>query len=109
MLGIVEELVGRRHFQQSTIIQESHALRQTSRLPDVMGDQHNGGVTLLIGLPDDLLDLAHIGGIEIGRGLIQQQDFWIEDQGAGERDALAFAAAERTCRGMAQVLQADRL
>jgi len=58
----------------------------------VVGDKHRGNAERLLDFADFLPDAQAEGGVEVGERLVQEQDFRLGDEGAGERDALLLAA-----------------
>ncbi len=87
------EKVSTRHFLHDLPQVEDHRLiRQSCRQVQIVGDEENG--LLPSPQPVDHLgneSLAH--GVEGGRGLVQDQNFRVQDHGHGEERALNLAAA----------------
>ena len=59
-----------------------------------MGDEHEGGLRLVGELAEEAEDVFAVGGIEIAGGLIGQNERGAVDEGAGDGDALLFAAGK---------------
>ena len=59
-----------------------------------MGDQHQGRALLAVDLEQQVDDMGAGSGIQVARRLIGQQQLRLIRQGAGDRDALLFTAAE---------------
>jgi len=55
---------------------------------------HDGWCDLGVKIAEELEDDLLIGGVQVAGGLIGEDDFRIIDQGAGDGDALLFAAGE---------------
>src|SRR5215212_11611037 len=71
--------------------QKDHVTRETANLPQIVRSHHD----LDAGLSraqHDLFDSPCRGRIEIGGGLIEQKNFRIAGESAGEREALLLAA-----------------
>ena len=49
-------------------------------------------------VPQHVADLAFVVGIEIGGGLVEEEDPLVRKQGAGNGQALPFAAGQRGAR-----------
>ena len=59
----------------------------------VVGD-HDDGVAVAVEVLEELGDDLLVGGVEVAGGLVGEQDGWVVDEGAGDADALLFAAGE---------------
>jgi hypothetical protein len=60
----------------------------------VVGDVDAGGAELLVLLADVDADLGAQGGVEVGEGLVEEEELRAADDGAAHGDALALAAGE---------------
>ena len=86
-------------------IHDGEPVGHGERLLLVVRDQQEGDAdAALQGLEFDAHLLAQLG-IERGQRLVEQQHVGLEDQGAGERDALPFAAGK--LRGTAVLLAGE--
>ena len=59
-----------------------------------MCDQYQCRALRAVEFQHQLDDLRAGGGVEVAGGLVGEQDFWLGDEGARQRDALLFAAGE---------------
>ena len=59
------------------------------RVHDPYVEEHRGD------LLERAANAALRGGIDRGRGVVEDQDAWVEQEGAGDRDALPLAAGQR--------------
>ena len=57
--------------------------------------RHDDDGVLALQLEDEVFDLRGGDGVERGGGLVHQQDFGVDGQGAGDAHALLLAAGER--------------
>ena len=78
-----------------------------------MGDEYEGGPRLVGELAEEAEDVFAVGGIEIAGGLIGQNERGAVDEGAGDGDALLFAAGKLRgqgggARGEADAREGDR-
>ena len=86
---------------------EEDAIAHINCLVDVVRDQEDRGAT---GFPEakDLVLHAHAGeGVESAEGFVEQEDFGMIDQGAGEGDALGHAAREMMRVSAGKSFEAD--
>src|SRR3546814_6686244 len=81
----------------AAMIHDHHLVRHGQRLFLVMGDEYGGDAQLAL----DLLELGpHFLtqiGVQRGQGLVEKQYVRLDDDGAGERDAL-LPDAGKLCR-----------
>lgn len=94
VLGVGEELFGGGNFVKAAVEEEADAVGEAAGLEDVVGDDDDGGAPILVGLEDDVFDEADVVGVEVGGGFVEEEELGLEDEGAGEGDALGFAAGE---------------
>lgn len=81
------------------------SLRQSGHL-GIVGDHDNGvalGMEVLKKLSDDLL----IGGVEIARRFVREEDGWVVDECAGDTDSLLLATGELAGEMLSPMTQAD--
>ena len=60
----------------------------------IVGDEDQGGAGLAIAREEEFKDLLAVDGIEVAGGLVGHDDGRFHDEGAGQGDALLFAAGE---------------
>ena len=86
-----------------TLADDIGAFADGQRLPDVMvGDQH--AKTTVAQMLDDAFDINNGNGVNPGKRLIQQNEFRISGQRAGDFNAAAFTAGQRLTEAVAQML-----
>ena len=59
-----------------------------------MGDEDEGGAFDAVEVEEEVEDVRAVGGVEVAGGLVGEDDGRAQDEGAGEGDALLFAAGE---------------
>ena len=89
-------------------MQEKHLIGEPACLPQVMG-RHDDLRTALRDLRQQDFDRFGGSGIEIGGGLIQQQDLGLEHPSPRQRQALLLATGQQPCRSPSQIPQASLL
>ena len=90
--------------------QHDDAVGQQHRLLDVVGDEEDGlGGHGLLGPQLQQFAAQVLGGehVERGEGLVHEEDFRLDDQGAGEADALPHAAGKLLGIGGLEAVEAD--
>ena len=70
------------------------AIREGEGLFLIVGDEEEGDADAALEALEFGADLFAEVGVEGGEGLVEEEDFGLEDEGAGEGDALFFAAGE---------------
>jgi hypothetical protein len=60
----------------------------------VVGDEDEGGALLAVHGEEEVEDVLAVGGVEVAGGFVGHEDGRGEHEGAGEGDALLFAAGE---------------
>jgi hypothetical protein len=58
----------------------------------VMGRDDHGNAMLLVQLEQQLLDFVADAQVQRSRGLVRQDQFWLQDYRAGDGDPLLFSA-----------------
>ena len=87
--------LGRRAFLlHGAAFQHHDAVGDGQRVAGVVGDEEGGGAALLEDGPRFVADGLAQAGVEAAEGLVEQQHPRVGREGAGEGDALAFAAGE---------------
>ena len=83
---------------------DDDAVAHVNRFVDVVGDEQHGGAARLPEAQHFILH-AHAGkGVERAERFVEQQNFGMIDQGAGQRHALGHAAGEMVRIGVRQKL-----
>jgi hypothetical protein len=72
-----------------------------------VGDQHEGGAGFVGEFPEQGEDVGAVDGIEVAGGFIGEEQVGAMDQGAGDGDALHFAAGELGGQGVGPMFHAD--
>ena len=88
---------------------DDHAVGEQDRLGDVVGDEHRGGLGLLVDLQQ--LDVQPLAGDLVDRRerLVEQQDVDADHEQPGERDALLHAAREVARVGVLEAAEPDHV
>ena len=87
---------------------DDDAIAHVDGFVDVMGDEQHGGAARLPKAEDFVLH-AHAGeGVERAERFIEQQNFGMIDQRAGQSDALGHAAGEMMRIGIGESFEADQ-
>ena len=60
----------------------------------IVGDEDEGGAGALVVLKQEVENHAAVGGVEVAGGLVGHDDGRLDDEGAGDGDALLLAAGE---------------
>src|SRR5690625_4385055 len=90
--GVGEQLPGFTHFDEVAEVEERGAVGYPCRLLHVVGDDHDGEV--LLQLEDQLFDDGGGNRIERRTGLVHQDDFGADGDGAGDAQALLLTAGQ---------------
>ena len=72
-----------------------------------VGDEDKGGVGFVGELAEEVEDELTVGGIEVAGGFVGEDELGTVDEGAGDGDALLFAAGELGGEGVGAVGDAD--
>jgi hypothetical protein len=94
MGGILVDAARNVDLQQMAALEHRDPVRDGERLFLVVGDVDRRDAQLALQQPDLLAHLDPELGVEIGQGLVHQQQFGLDDDRAGEADALLLAAGE---------------
>ena len=73
----------------------------------VVGGDDQGGTVLRVQAEQQVDDLFADVRIEVPGGLVGQQQAWLHDQGAGDRDSLLLAAGQLGGQGASPVTEPD--
>ncbi len=108
--GIVATGAGEVDFEvqrDAALVEDEGAVGKGQGFIDIMGDEEDGGE---MGLPeggDHGLHFEARQGVQGGEGFVEHQELGFADQGAGEGNALGFAAGESQGPGVQAVAEAD--
>ena len=72
-----------------------------------VGDEHEGGAGFVGEFAKEFQNVGPVGGIEIARGFVGQEEGGAMTERAGDGDALHFAAGELGGAGVGAVSEAD--
>src|SRR5690625_3585234 len=75
-------------------IEDGDTRGQGHRLPLVVGNEHHGGIELLVNAFEFRPHLQAQPGVEVGQGLIEEKDLRADREHPGESDALLLTAGE---------------
>ena len=90
----LEERVDARALNRAASVHDHHVIRRTSNNAQVVGDEHDGGTSLLLRDLKDVQDLCLDGHVEGGGGLVGDDDVGVVRDSDGNHHALAHAARE---------------
>ncbi len=93
-----EEGGGGAGLEQAAAVEEGHVLGQPAGLREVVGGHHHGDAVGGEAL-DHALDAAGGAGVELGAGLVEEEDLGAQRPGARQREALLLAAGEERAPG----------
>ena len=116
-LGFAVAGLGKLHLEVGADVagiaaQHDDAVGQQHGFFNVVGDQEDGlGGHGLVGPQLQQFAAQVLGGehVERGEGLVHEEDFGLDDQGAGKADALLHAAGELLGIGGLKAVEADRV
>ncbi|BCW44858.1 hypothetical protein StoSoilB5_20420 [Arthrobacter sp. StoSoilB5] len=93
VLGVVEEFVGGRHFNNDSLVEEGDFVRHSACEADLVG--HNDHRHTVVGKVFHNLEyLADKLGIESRGRFVEEEDRRAHDERAGDRDALLLPPPE---------------
>src|SRR6188508_1557268 len=93
-MRVGHDFVQRADDLQPLIAQYRDAVRQRHQRIEVMRDHHNAQMQFEVQLLDQRNEALAAVGVETGRRLVEKQQFRLERERAGERNALHHAARE---------------
>ncbi len=99
-----DQLTGRAQGYGASMVHDRHSVAEALGFVHVMGGQQNRPAIRFEDL-DQLPELPTGLGVEPGGRLVQEEQFGISYQGAGEGQPLLLAAGELTHAGMGLLLQ----
>ena len=94
MPGIVEDLAGRPFLHQRPGVEHAHPVAHAGDDRKVVADEQDGCRKLAAQAGDQVEHLGFHSGVEAGRGLVQDQQPWIDRESHGDGDALLHAAGQ---------------
>jgi hypothetical protein len=94
MLRRGENLRGGAEFDDLAGVENENPVGEAVEEERVVGDEENRETELIADLAEQLENLALCGGIERGGGFVGNEQGGLADDGLGDKDALALAAAE---------------
>src|SRR5215831_10077737 len=89
-----EKFASRAAFYDGAVPENRDLLRHVLDQPEIVRDQHIREPQPLLQITKEFAYLLLECGIESGKRLIENQEFGFQHQGARDRQALAFTAAE---------------
>ena len=91
----------------AAVAHDDDAVGERQRLVLAVGDEECGDAEALLQVADLLAQALAEVLVEAGEGLVEQQNLRLEDEGAGEGDALLLAAGELVGHALAVAGEAD--
>ena len=101
------KLLGRTDLLNDAVVHHGDAVADRVGFFLVMGDEDRGQSEPLLQFAQLAADLDPQLGIEIGKGLVEQQQFRLDRDGARERDALLLSAGKLRRAALAEPGQSD--
>src|SRR5699024_19579 len=92
--GVVEDIVGSALFHHAAGVHDHHIVGHAGHHAKIVGDEHDGGVDLLLELHQKIQDLRLDGHVQGGGGLVGDDEAGVTGQGDGDHHSLAHAAGE---------------
>ena len=90
----VVEFGRRAHLLDTALTHDRDPVRQREGLVDVVGDENGGDAEAMLQVGQFAAHVLAQAGIEVRQGLVEQQQVRLDDDGAGERDALLLSARQ---------------
>ena len=104
--GVVGQLLGGAAFQDGAFVEEVGAVGDGQGLVDVVvGDDHADVHRLEFG--DDMLDVLDGDRVDAGEGFVEEDEFRVDGQGAGDFAAAALTAGELDALVLADFLETE--
>ena len=88
------DVIGRRLLLNHRLVHDHHRVRQRQRLDLVVGDVYGGGLEVLVQPPEFAPHVDPQHGVEIGQGLIHQQDRRLHGDEPGHRHPLLLSTGQ---------------
>src|ERR1700739_209060 len=86
-LGGILGFTGQRVFDDTAVAEDDLAIGGRGDL-GVVGDEDEGGAGTLVVLEEQVEDHAAVRRVEVAGGFVGHDDGWLDDEGAGNGDAL---------------------
>ena len=102
-----EEFGGRAVLEDAPFVHEGDMVCQRGGFFGRMGHEDGGDVLTADALVGQAVEVVAQVGVEAGKGFVQEQQGWFDNQGAGEGEALLFAAGEAAGFAAGFVFQTD--
>ena len=103
------DLVGRPHLVDAPVEHDHDAVGDHHRFGLIVGHVDGRDPDPLLQRPDEETHLLAELRVEVGQGLVQQEDARLDDHGPGEGDALLLAAGELAGLALPEVAELHRL
>ena len=85
---------GRAALLDASVFEDDDTLGDGEGVAGVVGDEHGGGTAFLEDGAGFVANGVAQPGVQAAERFVEQQDAWVGGEGAGEGDALAFAAGK---------------
>ena len=90
----VEDAAGQAHFDYFSGFEDDDAVRQRADHREVVADEQIGDAVTGLQGAQQVEDFRLDRDVQGAGGFVKDEDFGLQDEGAGDGDALALAAAE---------------
>ena len=94
MGGIGEDLLHRTLLHHTTGVHDHHVVRHLCDNAQIVGDEHDGGIDLVLQVPQQIQDLGLNGHVQSRGRLIGDDQLGVAGQGHGDHDTLAHTAGQ---------------
>src|SRR5450756_2632486 len=90
-----EEVVTRRLFYDTPLVQERHLVGDATGFKDVLRHDHSCHAQVVPHVQQQVLEQLGAVGVQAGRRLVEEEQAWLQSEGAGYRQACRFTAGKR--------------
>ena len=89
-----QNFFGRARFDDAAVVHDGDLIGKVGGHRKIVGDEEIGQTERGLQIEQEIGDLGLYGAIEGGERFIQNDELWLERQGAGDGEALFLSAAE---------------
>jgi hypothetical protein len=105
--GFVVNLLGRADLLDAGVVHDNDLVGELEGLLLVVGDKDGGEVDVFLEIEEPAAEFLADFGVEGAKRFVEEEDFGLGGEGAGEGDALALAAGELVGEAVAEAGEAD--